>query len=151
MKAELDTKQGIPTDKKNAKESDCESRGSWSIIPWAAENGLNPNEVTKAGYGVQIKVTTNYTTDWEKKVPKGLEGTAKPIGGSTPKGSEEVRVYIYDTKGKYVKSIGLVKTIGNDKSATWELPQERFKSQFMDFYERKFYTDVKAPDGQYKS
>lgn len=150
MKAELNTKQGIATDKKNPKESDRESRGSWSIIPWAKENGLDPNQVTKAGYGVEIKVTTNYTTDWETKVPKGLEGTAKPIGGPTPKGPAEVRVYIWDSRGKYVKSIGLVKTSGNDKSATWELPQERFKSKFMDFYERKFYTDVKAPDGEYK-
>jgi hypothetical protein len=150
--AELNTKQGIPTappwKPEEAKESDRESRGSWEIIPWAKENGLNPNEVTRAGYGVEIKATTKYTTDWETKVPKGLEGTAKPIGGEL-KGPTEVRVYIWDTNGDYVTSIGLVKTSGNDKTATWELPEEHFKSKFLDIYERKFYTDVKAPDGEY--
>ena len=101
------------------------------------------NEVTRAGYGVEIKATTKYTTDWETKVPKGLEGTAKPIGGEL-KGPTEVRVYIWDTNGDYVTSIGLVKTGGDDKTATWELPEEHFKSKFLDIYERKFYTDVKA-------
>ncbi|GGH40977.1 hypothetical protein GCM10008014_00240 [Paenibacillus silvae] len=148
VKAELDTKQGIATDPKNPKDEDRESRGSWEIIPWAKEKKLNPNEVTRAGYGVEIKVQTTYTTDWERKVPKGLEGTAKPIGGEL-KGPTEVRAYIWDSRGKYVTSIGLVKTSGNDKTATWELPRERFKSKFLDIYERKFYTDVKAPDGKY--
>lgn len=146
--AELDTKQGIPTDPYNPKEEDRESRGSWEIIPWAKENRLNPNEVTRAGYGVEIKVQTKYTTDWETKVPKGLEGTAKPIGGEL-RGPTEVRVYIWDTNDDYVTSIGLVKTSGDDKTATWELPREHFKSKFLDIYERKFYTDVKAPDGEY--
>lgn len=146
--AELDTKQGIPTDPDNPKEEDRESRGSWEIIPWAKENRLNPNEVTRAGYGVEIKVQTKYTTDWETKVPKGLEGTAKPLGGEL-KGPTEVRVYIWDTNDDYVTSIGLVKTSGDDKTATWELPREHFKSKFLDIYERKFYTDVKAPDGEY--
>ncbi|RAI89597.1 CARDB protein [Paenibacillus pabuli] len=148
VKAELDTKQGIATDPKKPKDEDRESRGSWEIIPWAKEKKLNPNEVTRAGYGVEIKVQTTYTTDWETKVPKGLEGTAKPIGGEL-KGPTEVRAYIWDSRGKYVTSIGLAKTSGNDKTATWELPRERFKSKFLDIYERKFYTDVKAPDGEY--
>ncbi|WP_059051353.1 CARDB domain-containing protein [Paenibacillus senegalimassiliensis] len=146
--AELNTKQGIPTDPENPKEEDRESRGSWEIIPWTNENGLNPNEVTRAGYGVEIKVQTKYTTNWETKVPKGLEGTAKPIGGEL-KGPTEVRVYIWDTNGDYVTSIGLVKTSGDDKTATWELPREHFQSKFLDIYERKFYTDVYAPDGEY--
>ncbi|MGG1880325.1 CARDB domain-containing protein [Paenibacillus cisolokensis] len=146
--AELNTKQGNPTDPNNPKEEDRESRGSWEIIPWAKKNGLDPNEVTRAGYGVEIKAKTMYTTDWETKVPKGLEGTAKPIGGEL-KGPTEVRVYIWDSRGDYVTSIGLVKTSGDDKTATWELPREHFKSKFLDIYERKFYTDVNAPDGEY--
>ena len=44
----VNTKQGILTDPKNPKESDRESRGSWSIIPYAQEHGLNPNEITKS-------------------------------------------------------------------------------------------------------
>jgi hypothetical protein len=146
--AELNTKQGLPTAPSWKPEEAKESRGSWEIIPWVEENGLNPNEVTRAGYGVEIKATTKYTTDWETKVPKGLEGTAKPIGGEL-KGATEVRVYIWDTNGDYVTSIGLVKTGGDDKTATWELPEEHFKSKFLDIYERKFYTDIKAPDGEY--
>ncbi|MBG9796065.1 hypothetical protein ABD76_27985 [Paenibacillus dendritiformis] len=149
VSAKLDTKQGIPTDPDNPKDEDRESRGSWEIIPWAKEKGLNPNEVTRAGYGVEIKVSTKYTTDWETKVPKGLEGTAKPIGGPELKGPTEVRVYIWDSRGDYVTSIGLVKTGGDDKTATWELPEEHFKSKFLDIYERKFYTDIHAPDGEY--
>ncbi|GIO42275.1 CARDB domain-containing protein [Paenibacillus apis] len=150
VSAELNTKQGIPTEPKDYEGKYRESRGSWEIIPWAKENGLNPNEVTRAGYGVEIKVQTKYTSDWETKVPKGLEDTAKPIGGEL-KGPTEVRVYIWDTNDDYVTSIGLVKTGGDDKTSTWELPEERYKSDLIDFdiYERKFYTDVKAPDGEY--
>jgi hypothetical protein len=65
---EVNTKQGLSTGPKNRKPSDRESRGSWEIIPWADKHNLNPNEVTRAGYGIEVKVTTNYTTDWENKV-----------------------------------------------------------------------------------
>ena len=145
----VNTKQGIPTDPKHPKESDRESRGSWAIIPWAAKNGLDPNEVTRAGYGFELQVVTQYTTDYETKVPKGLEGTAQPLGGS-PSGPTEVVAKIYDTRGKYVAQIQLEKTGGDNRTATWELPEEIFRASTGEvFRERKFYTDVNAPDGEY--
>lgn len=73
--AKVNTKQGIATDPKRPKDSDVESRGSWEIIPYAKEKYLDPNEITRAGYGFKLKVTTNYSSDWETKVPKGYGET----------------------------------------------------------------------------
>lgn len=149
QESKVNTKQGIATDRKNPKESDRESRGSWEIIPWASKNGYDPNEVTRAGYGFELEVKTAYTTNYETKVPKGLEGTARPIGGR-PTGPTEVIAKIYDTNGKYVEKISLEKTKGDDRTATWELPIVSFTASTGEvFNERKFYTDVKAPDGKY--
>ncbi|MCE3203460.1 hypothetical protein K3T49_28115 [Paenibacillus sonchi] len=146
---EVNTKQGIPTDKKNPKETDRESRGSWAIIPWAKKQGLNPNEVTRAGYGFEVKVTTKYTNDWETKMPSGLEGTPIPFGGKYS-GPTNVKAVFYDTKGKYVTTRTLVKTSGDDKTATWELPVESYRfSTGEEIYERKHYTEVSTPDGEY--
>jgi len=149
--AKLNTKQGIATDPSNPQASDHESRGSWEIIPWAQKNGYDPNEVTRAGYGFEIKVNTKYTTDWETKVPTGFyEGTAKPLGGSYS-GPTMVQAYIYNTNGEYVTSYNLEKTSGNDTSGTWELPIREYRTALGDVIrDRKFYTDVEAPDGQYK-
>jgi len=143
----VNTKQGIPTDPNNPKPSDRESRGSWEIIPWAKKNGLNPNEVTRAGYGFEVKVETSYSTDWETKVP---EKASKK--GGTYYGPDKVTADFYDTKGRFVKRVNLVPTKGKagDKNITWELPSE--KHTFQDgstVYERKHYTDINIPDGKY--
>lgn len=143
----INTKQGIPTDRNNPKPSDRESRGSWEIIPWSYKNGLNPNEVTRAGYGFEVTVKTTYTNDWETKVPSG----ASPHGG-TYKGPNKVIADFYDTKGNFVQRIELVPTKGKagDNNITWELPMK--SSRLPDgtyIYERKHYTDVKIPDGRY--
>lgn len=151
VSAELDTKQDIPTKPRDQTLEGRESRGSWSIIPWAEENGLDASQITKAGYGIEFKVKTKYTTDWETKVPKGLRGTAKPIGTKL-KGPDEVLVWVWDTKGKFVDTLYLEKTSGDDKTAVWELPEEFFESTigpYVSFYERKWYTDKTAPDGEY--
>ncbi|MGG3278963.1 CARDB domain-containing protein [Paenibacillus solani] len=147
--SKVDTKQGISTNLNNPKESDRESRGSWEIIPYAGKTGTDPNTITRAGYGFEIKVDTKYTTDWETKVPKGLENTAKPIGG-TYHGPETVSAAIYDTKGRLVKTVALEKTGGGKDSATWELPEVTVKSDSGKTYkDRKFYTSVDSPDGNY--
>ncbi|GIP08195.1 hypothetical protein J1TS5_03650 [Paenibacillus macerans] len=151
VSAELDTKQDIPTKPRDQTLEGRESRGSWSIIPWAEENGLDASQITKAGYGIEFKVKTKYTTDWETKVPEGLRGTAKPIGTKL-KGPDEVLVWIWDTRGKFVDTLYLEKTSGDDKTAVWELPEEFFESTigpYVSFYERKWYTDKTAPDGEY--
>ena len=115
----VNTKQGIATDPKRPKESDRESRGSWEIIPWARKNGLNPNEVTRAGYGFEVKVETEYTNDWENKVPAG----ASPKGGKF-NGPNSVEVEFYDTKGNFVLRKSLTPTRGkiDSQNVTWELP-----------------------------
>ncbi|MBY9079565.1 hypothetical protein KIH86_03975 [Paenibacillus sp. HN-1] len=146
---QVNTKQGIPTDKANPKESDRESRGSWAIIPYAAEKGLNPNEVTRAGYGIEVKATTNYSTDWETKIPSGLDGTPSAFGGSYS-GPTEVWAYFWDTKGDYVTKRKLEKTSGDNLHATWELPLESYRFSTGEvIYERKHYTEVSTPDGEY--
>lgn len=149
LQGEVNTKQGIKTDLNHYKASDWESRGSWEIIPWSKKNGKNPNEVTRAGYGFEVKVTTDYDTDWETKVPHGYENTAKPIGGKYY-GPDHMYAYIYNTKGKLVGSIEMEKTGGDRNHATWELPKKTMR--YLDgttFTGRKFYTDVKSPDGKY--
>lgn len=144
----VNTKQGIPTNLNNPKDSDRESRGSWEIIPWSKKKGLNPNEVTRAGYGFEVKVQTTYTTDWETKVP----GPASAKGG-TYKGPDKVTADFYDTKGRFMTKVNMVPTQGRtgDRNITWELPQARYDSQAGNaIYERKHYTDVNIPDGTYQ-
>lgn len=149
ISSEVDTKQNIKTDLKNPKESDRDSRGSWEIIPYAKKKGLDAKTITRAGYGFEIKVKTDYTTDWETKVPNGLENTAKAIGG-TYVGPKVVTASIYNTKGNLVKTVNLEKTSGNDNSAIWELPESTLKSDSGKTYkDRKFYTSVDSPDGKY--
>jgi len=152
VSAEVNTKQGVATDPKNPKKTDRESRGSWEIIPWSKKNGVDPNTVTRAGYGFELKVTTNYVTDWEEKVPKGLEGTAKKIGGEYigPK-QGEVIAKIYNTKGKWVENVTLERTSGgNTGKAIWQLP--KISHKFSDgevVEERKYYTDKDWSDGNF--
>ncbi|MEK5163192.1 CARDB domain-containing protein [Paenibacillus sp. FSL R5-0527] len=149
LSADINTKQGIKTDLDHPKESDRESRGSWQIIPWAKENNLDPNMVTRAGYGFEIKATTSYWTDWETEIPKGLRKTAKPFGGEYY-GPDEVTATIRDTKGRLVKVVKLEKTSGDRNNATWELPEQEVKSESGKVYkDRKFYTDINVPDGNY--
>lgn len=146
----VNTKQGIPTDPRNPKDSDSESRGSWAIIPYAQQNGKDPNKITRAGYGFEIKANTTYTTDWETKVPSGYADTAHAIGGSFT-GVKNVTAYIYDSRGDYVGSYSLEKSGGNGINDTWELPrQEHTLLDGTKVSDRKFYTDIKSPDGSYK-
>lgn len=143
----VNTKQGIPTDRDNPKESDREGRGSWEIIPWAQSNGLDPNEVTRAGYGFEVQVKTTYWTNWETKVP----GLASPHGGEY-EGPTKVVAQFYDTSGYFVEQLEMVPTKGKagDRSITWELPLKRY--DFTDgtcAWVRKHYTDVRNKDGSY--
>lgn len=149
MNADVNTKQGIATDPLHPKASDTESRGSWEIIPWSNQNGKDPNHVTRAGYGFELKVKTDYTTNWETKVPKGYENTAKPIGGKYY-GPDKVKAQIYNTKGALVKTINLERTNGDRNNAVWEFPKATVKSPSGATYtDRKFYTDMMSPDGKY--
>lgn len=148
--AEVDTKQNIKTDAKT-KAGDSESRGSWEIIPYAKKNNKDAKEITRAGYGFEIKVKTSYTTDWETKVPKGLEGTAKPFGNKYY-GPDEMYAHIYSSGkfSKLEKVIKLEKTSGDRNQATWELPMQTMKSESGKVYkDRKYYTSIDAPDGYY--
>ncbi|WP_268627010.1 CARDB domain-containing protein [Paenibacillus alvei] len=149
--SKVNTKQGIPTDPKRPKDSDIESRGSWGIIPYAKEKYLDPNEVTRAGYGFELKVTTNYSSDWESKVPNGYENTAKPFGNQY-KGAQTATARIYDSNNNYVTAVSLEKTSDNGKQATFELPFVSHKDSVTgkSFKYRKFFTDYKAPDGKYR-
>jgi len=152
-KVSVNTKQGVPTDPKNPKESDRESRGSWSIIPYAQEQGLNPNEITKAGYGFEVTVETTYQNDWETKVPDGLEDTARPIGGSYS-GPTAVIAEFYDTSNHFVREVAMERIAGpsGKGTATWALPvlpPYRLKSGEFITKERKHYTDEDVKDGNY--
>ena len=143
----VNTKQGIPTDPDNPKETDRESRASWEIIPYAQKNGLNPNEITRSGYGFEIKLQTTYNNDWEDHVPAGAAAH-----GGTYKGPDKAEAEFYDTQGCFVKYITLVPTKGKagDKNITWELPLAKFTfSNGETVYERKHYIDINVPDGQY--
>lgn len=146
---EVNTKQGIATNPNKPKPTDHESRGSYAIIPYAAKNGLNPNQVTRAGYGFEVKVTTNYDNDWETKVPKGYEGTAVPFGGEY-KGPTEVEATFIDPKGRVVGKTKLQKTGGNGYKDVWELPMSSHKLLTGEtITDRKHYVDINTIDGNY--
>ncbi|NOU80780.1 hypothetical protein GC101_18115 [Paenibacillus sp. LMG 31459] len=143
------TKQGIATDLNRPKDSDRESRGSWEIIPYANKSSKNPDLITRAGYGVEVKVNTDYSNDWETKVPVGLNNTAQPIGGIF-NGPSALYAKIYDTRGNLVKTIQMEKTSGNNNTATWELPVQTVRSDSGKIYnDRKFFTAVNSPNGFY--
>lgn len=65
-------------------------------------------------------------------------------------GPDEVTATIRDTKGRLVKVVKLEKTSGDRNNATWELPEQEVKSESGKVYkDRKFYTDINVPDGNY--
>lgn len=135
----LNTKQGIPTDPKDPKASDRESRGSWEIIPWAAKHGLQANKVTRAGYGIELEVTTTYWTSYQ-----GIEIKLR--------GPTKVTAEFFDTNNRSAGIVDLVPTHGErgDKNITWALPQQEFTySDGTKIQERKHYTKVDIPDGKY--
>lgn len=145
----VNTKQGVVTDPKNPRSTDHESRGSYAIIPYAKKKGLKANEVTRAGYGFEVKVNTLYENDWERHIPQGYEGTAYPFGGEY-KGPKEVQAVFIDTKGKVVAKVDLQKTSGNGYNDTWELPQASHKLLTGEtITDRKHYVDINTPDGTY--
>ena len=142
------TGQGRLPDPARPAQEDREGRGAWEIIPYARSRGLDPNLVTRAGAGFSIRVETNYTTDWETKVP----AKATAIGG-TLAGPVKVTAEFYDTRGKMVKSIALERTSGaaGPGKAVWELPVSRHT--YLDGTtetKRWFYTAPDIPDGVYQ-
>lgn len=137
----VNTKQGIAA-------STWESRGSWEIIPWAKARGLDPNEVTRAGYGIEVKVVTTYWTDYETKVP----GPASPHGGSFG-GPTAVQASFYNTAGQHVQTVNLVPTSGSagGKNITWELPQTiHTYPDGTRVTQRKHFTSETNKDGIYR-
>ncbi len=153
----MNTKQGIATDPKNPKESDRESRGSWAIIPYAEElskklgRRVDPNEITRAGYGFEVTVVTDYQNDWETKVPEGLEDTAQPIGG-TFNGPKQVFAEFYDTNNRFVTAVEMERVSGSKGTgkATWKLPEKKYTFQDRTtVFERKHYTSPDIKDGDY--
>ncbi|GGI97990.1 CARDB domain-containing protein [Paenibacillus hunanensis] len=150
LSADLNTKQGIATDPNHPKDSDRESRGSWEIIPWSKSHGKDPNQVTRAGYGFELTVKTNYYTDWESKVPNGYEGTARRIGGSYH-GPTQVTATIYNTLGQKVDTVKMERIAGGQDQATWAFPKHTAVSPVTGekYVDRKWYIDEKTRDGNY--
>ncbi|OMD20179.1 CARDB domain-containing protein [Paenibacillus sp. FSL R7-0337] len=150
ISAEVNTKQGIATDLNHPKETDRESRGSWEIIPYAKKSGKDANAITRAGYGIELKVNTTYNTNWETKIPTGLEETAYPLGG-TYYGPDAVYATFYDPNWKYERQVKLEKTGGDRNNATWELPLTKITSDSGKVYQsRKYMTSMNATDGYYR-
>lgn len=136
----LNTKQGDPEDSR-------ESRGAWEIIPWSNNHRLDPNKVTRSGYGFEVKVVTKYTNDWESHVP----AKATPHGG-TYHGPTKCIAEFFNNKGHCVQRKELVPSQGKagEYNIIWELPARKYKfSDGTSAWERKHYTDVKTLDGKY--
>ncbi|MDN4617663.1 CARDB domain-containing protein [Paenibacillus sp. PsM32] len=150
LSATVNTKQGIPTDPDHPKDSDRDSRGSWEIIPWSQDHGKDPNSVTRAGYGFELNVKTNYDTDWETKVPKGYKGTARRIGGSYH-GPTKVTATIYNTRGQKVDTVNMERIVGDQDQATWVLPKHKAVSPVTgeQYVDRKWYINKNTRDGEY--
>ncbi|WP_418789969.1 Athe_2463 domain-containing protein [Phosphitispora sp. TUW77] len=147
----LNTKQGVQTDPANPQPEDRESRGSWEIIPWAQENGLDPNKVTRAGYGFELEVETIYWTDYETKVPDGIHNTAIPKGGILF-GPRSVRAEFWDTTNNSVEIVELEPIFGisGGQKVTWALPETNHTfSDGTQAWERKHYVETDTIDGRY--
>lgn len=153
---QINTKQGIVTEPKNPKFEDRESRGSWEIIPYAEElskklrKKVDPNSVTRAGYGFEVTVVTNYENNWEEKIPTG----AAAIGG-TYNGPEQVVIEFYNTQGYPVKQLAMEKmpeSAEGKGKAVWKLPYlPPYKMGTGEIvYERKHYTSPEVKDGNYR-
>lgn len=132
--------------------ADTEGRGAWEIVPYARQNGLDPETITRAGAGFGLKVETMLESDWEQKIPKGAE----PFGGSG-KGNLEVTAEIYDTRGRFLQTLKLERT-GEEKNQTasstrymetWQLPE--VSHTYLDGKTRRirrFFTAPDLPDGR---
>lgn len=140
-KVEIRTGQGEETNPFLPKTTDQAHRGAWEIIPYARTRGLDPERVTRAGYGFALKVTTKYQSDWENKIPVGPYGPAIPVGGNYS-GPKKVWVDFYDTRGAFVRTTALERTGGSlgQGEAYWELPLDQ---------NRRHQTAVNIPDGDY--
>jgi hypothetical protein len=144
----VSTGQGNLPDPAKPSPGDPDSRGAWEIIPYARVKGLNPDQVTRAGAGFTIQAETDYTTDWEKKVPSGAKAR-----GYTANGPTKVTAEFYDTRGKLVKTIGMERTEGGAGAgkALWKLPE--IKHKYLDGSQaskRWYYTEPDIPDGDYR-
>jgi len=140
--------------------------GGWNRwfegYPWAEPFGKYGNEIrdkhrTKAGYMVYLDVTTDYWTDWERKVPSCP--CVSRFGGSGQGPCEvEVRfpfdVYAGGPEKKLVNRIFLVpeKPRGSWQN-TWKLPPcegyFREKNPEAAWYP-VFVPDKNTPDGDYE-
>lgn len=148
----IDTKQDKLTNPAHPKISDRESRGSWEIIPWAQRNSLAANKVTRAGYGFELKVTTNYQTNYETPRLYDELGHSATPNGHIYQGPTKVTAEFFDTNNRSVGIVKLVTTTGSlgDKNITWELPEQLFThSDGTKVTKRKHYTKVDIPDGKY--
>jgi hypothetical protein len=143
----LHTGQGRLPDPARPAAEDQDGRGAWEIIPYARAKGLDPNQVTRAGAGFTLRVETNYSTDWETKVPAGAEA----IGGILT-GPDQVTAEFYDTRGTVVRTLALEKTEGGDTGrAIWQLPLASHTYQDgAGARKRWFYTAPDIPDGDYQ-
>lgn len=151
IKADVSTGQNVLSKPEHTRPLDQDSRGAWEIIPYARTKGLDPDEVTRAGYGFRIRVTTDYWTDWEQKVPKGLGGTARPIGGVL-RGPDRVIAEFYDTRGRSAGVAELERTggTGGIGQGVWELPETALPLKDGTIYkQRKHFTKPDIPDGDY--
>ena len=138
---EINTKQG--------EDRGRESRGYWEIYPATQRGGKfygrDPNQITRSGYGFEVVVKTIYWTDWETKVPRA----ARAKGGSF-EGPGEVVVQFHD-RGEIIRLEPVEKRQGKDREITvWKLPEESYVfSDGETIWERKYYTEVELPDGEY--
>ncbi|ADG81671.1 CARDB domain-containing protein [Thermincola potens] len=120
-----------------------ERRGAWEIKPFAKKHKLDPNKITRAGYGFEVLVETDYWTDWETKVPTG----AAPKGG-TPR-DLKLQVEFWDTKNRSVLGgpVELEPIARREENGhtyiTWALkPTTHTLSDGRRITDRKHYTDL---------
>lgn len=135
-------------------------------LPRTAPNNINNSRVTRAGYPISVRVYTDYSTDWETKVPKAKpqgpgwtqeqgyvelvrdDGDyihriydAQPIGGGKPPGVQEIEVY--DPQARVWYAMDEVKPTSEWEN-TFELPRNRDWHNY-----RLIMTDEHVPDGPY--
>ena len=133
---EINTKQG---------EDRAESQGYWNLSATQGGKfyGQDPNQITRSGYGFEVVV----------KRFIGLIGKLRCRGQLELKGCLRglVRWWYSFMIGEIIRLEPVEKMQEKDREITvWKLPEEAYVfSDGETIWERKYYTEVELPDGEY--
>lgn len=139
-----------------------DSRGGWEILPYVNNNIEKAKRTTRSGYGVEFKVTVNYSTNpsWETppsgwtsaktSYPWGKEPSQK-YGEGWLRGLSNATAIAHLPNGNKVV-MERITSLSNKYSVTWQLPEITYKVPELNttWKGRFFSMPARTPDGKYE-